>query len=214
MEKLIQAASAGQQIRVETMVAVARPVIDYVFYQQLTGRIEVAEQAGNTAEVETLKALRESILNLTAEIYAEIQQASEEASQLLQEIMASDDMEQAIRTNLGRIDDLFLSTLALNLQAAEQSGRQEEMEQLTEIGNTLMKLVQEGQPPEIHFINALLTADYPEGTQALLEENRQQVNAELLEIMRVVGEDLVQSGREQEAQHLAEIRSQAAAMLE
>ena len=77
----------------------------------------------------------------------------------------------------------------------------------------LMKLIQESQPPEIAFINQLLGAEYPAGTQALLEENRQQVSARLIETMRVVEKDLAQSGREQVAQRLAAICEQAATVV-
>jgi hypothetical protein len=77
-----------------------------------------------------------------------------------------------------------------------------------------MGLIQESQPPEIRFINELLTAEYPDGTQTLLDENREQVGAQLLEIMRLVTEDLEQGGREQVAQRLAQIQRQAAAMVE
>ncbi|MGD9315547.1 MAG: CpXC domain-containing protein [Anaerolineae bacterium] len=213
LEKLIQAASAGENAKVEAMVAVARPAIDYLFYQQLTGRIEAAELAGDTAEADTLKALRESVLDLTAKIDAEVQRASEQAAQLLYEIVESDDMERSLRANLDRIDDLFINTLAVNLQHAEQAGRQEDVDKLTQLGDILMKLIQESQPPEIAFINQLLSAEYPAGTLALLEENRQQVSVRLIETMRVVEKDLIQSGREQVAQHLAEIREQAATMV-
>jgi hypothetical protein len=213
LEKLIEAALAGENAKVQTMVSVARPAIDYVFYQQLTGRIEAAELAGNADEAETLKALRQSILSLTAEIDAEMERASAQAARLLREIVVSDDMEQALRANLDRVDDLFINTLALNLQTAEQSGRQEDVEKLSQLGDILMKLVQETQPPEIHFINKLLSAEYPEATLALLQENRQQVNVQLLEIMRMVEDDLAQSGRAQVAQRLAEIREQAATMV-
>ena len=213
LEKLIQAASAGEQAKVEAMVAVARPDIDYLFYQQLTSRISAAEVAGNTAEADTLKALRESLLDLTAQIDAEVQHASEQAAKLLSELLQSDDMEKSLRANLDRIDDLFVNTLAVNLQAAEQAGSQEAVDKLTQLGDFLMKLIQESQPPEIAFINQLLGAEYPVGTQALLEENRHQVNARLVETMRVVEKDLARNGREQVAQRLAQIREQAATMM-
>jgi flagellar basal body-associated protein FliL len=219
LEKLVEAALAGEEARIETMVAVARPAIDYTFFQQLTERIEAADREANdreadTTEADTLKALRETILKLTSEIDAEMQRASEQAAQLLHEILESDDMEQTIRTNMDRVDDLFINTLALNLQSAEQSGQQEVVEKLGELRDILMKLVQESQPPEINFLNQLLSAQYPEGSLALLEENRQRVNAQLLEIMRVVGEDLKKSGRLEVAQRLADIREQAASMLQ
>ena len=115
----------------------------------------------------------------------------------------SGDIEGAIRANLDQIDDLFLNTVALNLQAAEQAGRSEEAKKLELIGDVLMKLIQESQPAEIRLINELLASDYPEGTQAVLEKNRQQVDAQLLEIMRLVGDDLSQSGQDDAAQRVA-----------
>jgi hypothetical protein len=212
--KLVDAALAGEQAKVETMVTVARPAIDYMFYQELTGRIETAQQAGNTQEAETLKALRERILGLTAEIDAEVQRAREKAVQLLQKILQSDDLEKAILANLEQIDDLFMSALAMNLQAAEQTGQSADVEKLRQVSEIIMELIQQSQPPEIQIINRLLTAEYPDGTQALLDENHDQVNAQLLEIMRLVTEDLTKSGREEVAQRLVQIREQAAAMVE
>lgn len=213
LEKLVEAALAGEQAKVEAMVAFARPVIDYVFYQQLTERIDAAGQADRTQEAETLRDLRESILSLTAQIDAEVQRATAQAARLLQEILESDNLEQAIDANLGQIDDLFLNALALNLQAAEQAGRTEDLEKLGRISDILMKRIQESQPPEIQFINELLAAEYPEGTQTLLDENHEKVNAQLLEVMRLVGDDLTQTGRDEVAQRLVQIQKQAAGIV-
>lgn len=213
LDKLIDAALAGERVKIETMVAVGRSAIDYVFYQQLTERIDAAQDAGNTGQAETLKALRESILTLVAEIDAEIQKATEQTARLIQEMVESDDLENAIRAHLNEVDDMFLSVLAMNLQAAVQAGRSEEAERLNQIGDTLMKLIEESQPPEILFINQLLSTEYPEGTQALLVENRQLVNPQLLELMQLVGQDLADNGRHKVAQRLAQIREQAAAMI-
>lgn len=212
LDKLVDAALAEEQAKIETMVAVARSAIDYAFYQQLTERIETAENAGDTHQAETLKTLRETILDLTAQIDAEIQQATEQAAQLLHKILQSDDLEQAVRDNLAQIDDMFLNVLAMNLDAADRAGRSEDMENLQQIGNILMKLIEESQPPEVQLVNKLLAAEYPDGTQALLEENRQQITSELLEIMQLVGQDLTQSGQEEAAQHLAQVREQATAL--
>lgn len=213
LQKLVDAALAGEQTKIETMVRLARPAIDYIFYQQLTGRIEAAQQAGKTQEVETLRALRESILDLTATIDAELQQAAEEATQLLQKILQSDDLEEAVHSNLHQIDDLFMNVLAMNLQAAEHTGERANFEKLRKISEIIIELIQQSQPPEIQLINQLMTAEYPEGTQALLNENHEQVSAEMLEIMHLVEEDLEQSGREEAALRLAQIREQAAAMV-
>jgi gas vesicle protein len=213
LEKLVQAALAGEWAKVETMVAVARPAVDYLFYQQLTGRIEAAEQAGKAQEAETLKTLRQTILDLVAELDAEMQQATEETAQFLDEILKSADPEQAIHANLDQIDDLFLSVLAVELQTAERSGQSERTEKLRRVGDILTQLIEESQPPEIQLINQLLAAEYPAGTQVLLEENRQAIGSEFMELMRIVGQDLSQKGREELGQRLAQIREQASKMV-
>jgi hypothetical protein len=213
LEKLVEAALAGEAAKIETMVSIARPAVDYVFYQQLTERIKAEEQAGNAQQAETLVQLRETILNITADIDAQIQQATEQAAQLLQQIVASDDLNQAIRANIGQIDELFLNVLAANLQAAEQAGQQEAAEKLSQIGDIIMKLIEESQPPEVQFLNQLLSADYPEETQGLLEENRQMVDTKLLELMHLVGEDMKDGQREQVAEKLARIQKQAESLV-
>jgi hypothetical protein len=213
LEKLVQAALADEQAKVETMVAVGRPVIDYVFYQQLTDRIEAASQDGKSEEAQTLKTLREDILNLTAEIDADLQRASEDATQLLQQILKSDDLEHAVRANLEQIDDLFLNALSMSLQEAEMSGQAETVERLQKIGDIIMELIEEMQPPEVQFINKLLTTEYPVATQELLEENQPQVNTRLVEIMRMIEQDLTQNRRIEMAERLSKVRAQAEVML-
>lgn len=212
LEKLVEAARAGEQTKIETMVTVARPAIDYAFYQLLTQRVTEAEGAGKAEEAETLKALRQEILNLTDEIDAQMQRATQQAAGLLQKILQSEDLEHAVRGNMAQIDELFLSVLAMNLQAAEQEGRHEDMLRLRQVSQILMELIQESQPPEIQLINQLLGADYPDGTQKLLEENRQRVDRQLLELMRLVEEDLSQNDRKEVAERLAQIREQATGM--
>jgi hypothetical protein len=127
--------------------------------------------------------------------------------------MDSQDPEQAIQAHLAQIDDLFLSVLATNLHAAEQAGRVEEVAKLEQIGDLLLALIQESQPPEIQLINQLLAAEFPSGTQALLEDNVDQVDDGLLEVMQLVEKDLAANGRATLAQKLAQIQEQAAAML-
>lgn len=100
----------------------------------------------------------------------------------------------------------------MNIQSAEQSGRSDDVEKLAQLSDIIMNLVQESQPPEIQLINRLMSVEYPNGTQMLLDENRQRVNPQLLEIMQLVEEDLIQSGREEVARRLTKIREQAATM--
>jgi hypothetical protein len=212
LDKLIEASRAGEDTKVDTMIAVGRPAIDYSFYQQLTSRIEAAEDSGDISEADSLKALRERVLDVTAEIDAEMQRATQQASQLLKQMLGSDDLEASVRSNLDQVDELFLNALAMNLQAAEQAGRTEEMQRLQQVGDIIVQLIQESQPPEIQFVNSLLTADYPDGSQELLEQNKEKLDEQMLELMHLIEGDLRRSGRAELAQRLAGIQEQAASL--
>ena len=213
LDKLVEAFRAGESAKVETMIVLGRPAIDYIFYQQLTARIEAEEEKSNSSEAGRLKELRERVLDVTAQVDAELQRATEQAGKLLQQILTSEDLEESARAHLDEIDELTLNALALNLQAAQQAGRTDEVQKLQQLGDVIMKLIQESQPPEIQFINGLLTSDYPEGTKKLLEANRDQLNERMLEFIGLVEDDLTQGGRVELAQRLAEIKKQAMSLV-
>jgi hypothetical protein len=212
LDKLIEAATQGgavKTVKVETMVAMGRPAIDYVFYQQLTERIAAAEQAGEREQAETLTTLRQTILDVTASLDEEARQAAEETREFLQQALENDDPQAFIRANANQVDNLFMNILAANMQAAERAGQTAAVEQLRKVSDAVTALVLESQPPEIQFINQLLSAEYPEGTLALLQENRQQIGEQLLEVMRLVAEDLDKSNRAETAQRMAKVLEQA-----
>jgi hypothetical protein len=213
LDRLVEAALADAQGKIETLVAVARPAIDYVFYQQLTTRIEGAEQAGDAERAKTLKALRERILDLTAQIDAEMQKASEQAARFLETLVNSQDIKASLLANLDEVDEVFLNVLVNEMAAARRAGQAERAEKLEAVNDALSQLLLESQPPEVQFVNQLLAADYPQGSQALLDAQRERVNQELLQVMDLIAEDMNQRGQEDMAQQLAKLRAQAAAML-
>jgi len=213
LEKLIAAARDQAQARIKAMVAVGRPIIDYLFYQQLAEQIEAAEAAGDEEEASLLRSLRETILELTDKLDAEAREEIALREQLLQQIVASDDVEQAVMANLLNIDELFLYVLENSIQAAEQAGRQEQAKKLSQVGDVLMRVIRESQPFEVRLINQLLEADYPEGTQALLHEHRARLNEQVLELMGVIADDMLRKGQGDLAHKMLQIREQAQKML-
>jgi hypothetical protein len=211
LDKLVEAALAGKDARIETMVAMARPAIDYAFFQQLSERITAAREAGDSATAEALSALRSTILEITDEIDAEMRRATQEAAAVIEQILSSDDVEQAVRDNLPRIDDLFLSVLARNIDLARQAGRAQDADKLQRIADVLLSLIQESQPPEIQFINRLVEEPDPAERQAMLDEAGEMVNRELLQIIDLLRDDIAQQDRPELAGRLDAVRQQVAA---
>lgn len=214
LEKLIAAALEGEHTKVETMVTVARQAIDYGFFQQLTQRIDTLRQGDQEDQARTLESLRAGILTLVEEIDAEIQKATGSAARLLDEALDSEDPEQFLRSKADLIDELFLSVLGAQLDAARRSGRSGVVERLEGIADILMRLLQEIQPPEIQVINQLMSTTHPEGTQAILEAHaRQGSTRDLVRILQLVSDDLEGRGHHEAAEHLAKVRRQAEALL-
>jgi len=209
LEKLVDAALASEAVKVETMVAVARPVIDYLFYQQLSERIGAVDQQGRAKDAQKLRALRESILQQTAEIDAEFQKATEDAAQFLRLLVSSEDPEPVLRANADRLDSLFLNVLMASLEAAEREGQRTTAGRLERVRDAVMRLIQESQPPELQFVNGLMAAEFPDGTRAALEANREDLDDRLLEIMAAVRENLLRRGQEDAARKLSQIEGQA-----
>jgi hypothetical protein len=213
LAKLVAASLAGEAVKIETMVALARPVIDYAFYQQLAGRIEVLERQGRTEDALRLGSLRQAVLKQTAEIDAQVQQATEEAAKFLRLLIASDEPETILRANPDRVDNLFLNVLMASLDAAERAGQSEAVGRLGRARDAIMQIIQESQPPEIQLINELLATNFPEGTRAVLERSRDQLDERLLQTMALVRENLVRRSQEDVAGRLSEIEGQVRVLL-
>ncbi|MBN1656994.1 MAG: hypothetical protein JXA93_01265, partial [Anaerolineae bacterium] len=181
------------------------------FFQQLSEQITGAKEAGDQAKADTLNALRNTILQITDEIDAEMRRATQEAAAVIEEILASDDIEQAVRDNLPRIDDLFLSVLARNIDVASHSGREEDADRMQRIADVLLQLIQESQPPEIRFINRLVEMEDPAQRQAMLDESPDLVNNQLLQIIDMLSEDVAERGQPELQERLATVRREVAA---
>jgi hypothetical protein len=132
---------------------------------------------------------------------------------LLQDVLASPDPAQALRDRKEEIDSLFLAILGTALRSAQQGGRTEEAQQLQKVNEISLQILQESLPPELRLVNNLLSADYPEGTRKMLEERRQEWNADFLEILTALAADVEAQGRPEAAQRLKDIRTQAEALL-
>lgn len=210
VDKFIQAEDEAQ---VEQLTLLARPLIDYNFFQVLTARMEAAAQEGKKQEARRLRALRTRVLNLIDKMDKEDRREVNRAVRLLRRLLRSDDALAAVREHFDEIDDVVMAVLSMNLQEAERRGLTEVVEQLQAIWRAIMVVIEESMPPEMRLINRLLEAKFPEETQALLEENRERVDYSLLKAMEEVSQDLERQGQLAVAKRLRDIRGQAVLMV-
>jgi len=196
------------------VIAVARPVLDYQFFQTLTGQIETAESQGEQEKAQELTDLRTRILDLVDELDRETREALERATGLLRKIAESEDMEAAAEENVEQIDAAFLTALEANIIAANQAGQQETVETLNKLKEHVVSLLEARLPPEMRLLDQLLTTPDLDDRRALLLEQQDLINEDFLKLLGLIVEDLRVQGQEAAANRLAEMVPEAEALLE
>jgi len=195
----------------EALLALGRPLLDYPFFQALTGKIDAAAKAGDQAEADRLTALRKEILTTRDKIDAQAQAMIEAKIGFIRELLAApeNEIDNMIQARLPEIDDTFFDILTRNLQAAQQQGEQAAFARLQKIGDAAMRAMQATQPPEVRFVNTLLQIEYPNQTRELLERNKQVLGPEFIAWMEGLVGELREDGRAPAADRLLQVIAQA-----
>ena len=192
-EKLLELIiEAPNDIRLSALVSLARPGIDYVFYQLLTDRIDAAQ--GD--EQERLASLREKLLELTSQLDEQLELRAKQSRQVLDQVMQADDVEQAIQANAAQIDEFFIQAVQEELEKARKSGDLERSAKLNQIDETLKEAL--AQPPEVEFIQELLEAADDNARKQLLDDNPEKVTPELFQMLSGLMNQVVESGQDEQ----------------
>jgi len=193
------------------LVALARPLIDYQFFQLLTERINDAQTQGNQAEVSRLESLRDKILDATQELDAQVRLQTQQRAQLLREILQSSTPRDTIRAHIDEIDDIFMSVLAASI-AQNQQEHSEVAERLVAVQSLIAEVLQESAPPELRFITQLMEADYPDGTREMLSANQAVITPQLIAMMEALVADFARREETEASEKLQGILAQAKLM--
>ncbi|HSV85423.1 MAG TPA: CpXC domain-containing protein [Levilinea sp.] len=164
-------------VRLNTLVNVARQGIDYNFFEILTRRIEAA----NGEKKRQLEELRDRLLTMTQEIDRAVQEQVAATQEFLNGILASSDIEKAMAENLEGINDLFVQIVQAEFRHAQEQGNRERLEKLQRVIATLNKY--STPPPEIALIETLLEAKDENSRQKLIEEHAADITPEFLQML-------------------------------
>lgn len=181
--------------------------LTYDFFSKLTEKIDAAKEP----EATTLKQIRDRLLELQKELQEASQQMLQEANQTLDTILAAEDTERAVLEQAGNIDEAFLHVLSARVMHAEQTGKAERLDKLRQIETVITRLMQTETPPELEFLNDLVRATTVEDRAALIEENREMVSPDLVELVDALIDQSRSAGQAELAERLGEIREQLSA---
>ena len=179
---------APNDVRLSALVSLARPGMDYSFFQMLTERIDRTE--GD--EKKRLVALREKLLELTRQIDQELENRSRHAQQLLNQILQADDVMAAIQKNAPQIDEFFIQAVQEALEETRKSGDLEKIGKLNQINDVISEA--SAPPPEVQFIEELIEAPDENTRQQLIDANQEKITPEFFQMLsglmaRVLEED-------------------------
>jgi hypothetical protein len=192
-EKLLDlVVSAPTETRLSAFVSLARPAMDYTFFQMLSDRIDRARSSGRQRLIE----LRERLLELTSEFDEQMKVRSAQSLQLLESILKSEDVRNATLQNLPNIDEFFLQIVNQELEAARKRDDQERLRKLQEMVDVLERA--SAPPPEVTFLEELLEAPDEQARRALLEERQEEVTPRFLEMISGLVVQMQQSNQDEE----------------
>lgn len=195
--------------RLQALVGLARPAFDYELLSEFSERISKAP----ADQRESLEAVRDTIVELSAQIDQQTQLVVQQKAQFLQALLNSPDYEAMMRQNVAILDDTFMSVLSANIQQAEQKGDVQVSSRLRAIYDTAVSLLQAQMSPELRFINELLTAESESDMQAIVDEKATQFDASMLEVLDAVEAMLAQQGQREAIERLTKIRTLLAGVL-
>lgn len=177
-EKLLEMIiAAPSEIRLNTLVTLARNGLDYAFYQLLTERIDKAEGE----EKQRLTGLRSKLIEITGRIDKQIQAQMEQSRKVLDQILASPNPEQATEQRLGELDDFFIDAVKTELETARKAGNLERISQLQQVSRVIERA--SAPPPEIALVEELLSAEGEEALSAKLEEHNEAITPEFIQLL-------------------------------
>jgi hypothetical protein len=204
-EKLLEIVlKAPNDTRLSALVSMARPAMDYAFFQLLSDRIDRAREKGR----QRLIQVRDQLLELTRQYDAQVQTRLNEAGQQLNRLLQAPDLAGAVKENLPVFDEFFMQALNQALEEVRGKGDLERLGKLQEISN----LIQEAAAPpvEVGLIEDLLEAPDEAARLQLLEEHADEITPEFTQMLAGFIHQVEQSNEDPELlEHLKAINRQA-----
>ena len=192
------------------LVTLGRRLLDYRFFQNLTSQIDTSS---NEREQERLTELRREILAIRDQLDEEARALYEARSELLRDLLLSDDPERLARRRFWELDGAFLDVLRTNLEQARTADQAEAVDALLAISGLVAQLAEESSPPELRLLDHLMGAEDDADIEQILEANRDLVTERMVQVIETAEIDLREGGESEAAERMALILQKAQAMV-
>jgi hypothetical protein len=127
----------------------------------------------------------------------------------LRELLEAEDLDQAIRSALPRIDEFFLGILRANIRSAMERKDQQSQARLENVDQRIRAVIRESLPPGLQVAQDLLDIEDPEEARAFLEESADAIDDELLNALLTTAQRLEGAGNSQAADRIKDLHRTA-----
>jgi bisphosphoglycerate-dependent phosphoglycerate mutase len=191
--------------RLNALVSLTRPGLDYLFFQSLTERIEKTSGEGR----KKLEALRAKLLEITHKLDLRAEEELKRAEALLNTLLSSTDIAKATTEHLDEINDMFVELLNRALQDANKKNDATMMPKLQQIVSVLQQA--SAPPPELALLEEMLATPDEAALNKMIEQHAAELTPEFTSIVASVisrSEEQVAGGKQsgEEAQMLEKLQ--------
>ena len=162
--------NAESEIRLTTIASMARGGLDYTFFQTLTDRVDQVSGEEKTR----LENLREKLLTIVETIDQTVKVQIEESQKLLQELLASADIEKATEDALPKLNQAFTDVLNTEVTNAQEANDTEKLKKLVSVVSVLRAASTSGAVLQV--IEKMLHLESPDERQKVLESAGEAIN--------------------------------------
>ncbi|HSQ16245.1 MAG TPA: CpXC domain-containing protein [Anaerolineales bacterium] len=164
-------------IQLSVIVSLTRPGMDYQFFQLLSQRIDQA----NGSEQARLVEIRGKILEMTRTIDAQVEANLTRARTLLNSLLQSPNIKEAIIHNLPAVDEYFIQVFD---EARESARKNADLDKISRLGQIEEVLSQASKPPqEVALIEELLDTDDEQSMMKVVQARQSEITPQFMEIL-------------------------------
>jgi len=166
--------------RLNALVSLTRPGLDYQFFQSLTERIEKGSGEGR----KDLETLRAKLLEITRKLDQRAEEELKRAEALLNTLLSAKNIQLATTEHLDEINDMFVQVLNRHLQEANKKNDSVMMPKLQQIVAVLQQA--SAPPPELALLEEMLTAPDDPALNKMIEQHAAELTPEFSSIIASV----------------------------
>ena len=177
-EKLLDfVLEAQNDARIRAYVQLARAGMDYIFFQNLTEKIEKA----TPEEKARLEGIREKLLFFTGEVDKQLEARFKQATDFVENLLKQEDVEKATRESIEGFTQDSVEVVNQLLRQASEKNDYTRMGKLQKMAQVLQEA--SAPPPEVAFIEQLIQLPDDAAVETMLADNDAVITDQFLEAL-------------------------------